>query len=558
MAVNLLGNDYTATFLASGADPNAPYTNVGGGFAAANLTLDAASASVVVTEAANAIRETSEPITLEVTGPGTIALDGANTYSGGTNVSAGTLQIGDSNALGSGPVALIGDATLEATAAVAITNAVTIGAGVAATFGAGAGDALFLDGVITVDGGSIVRFGSATDAGDVILAPSGVNVYTSGAAVVDGGTLTLGNSTSASLIGALGGGVTVGTGAVSATLDLFGHYAEVWNLNGSASGVIINNGAAPVTLTTYNSQQSLFAGDIEDGTGTIALDVIGSSAGPLVLTGYNTYSGGTTIEPGAELEIGFAGTSGSIGGNVVDNGELIFARSDNVFFGGVISGAGQLEKGGAGTLLLTGSNTYSGGTLLGQGAVQVANSGALGSGRVTFEDAATLEAVASDVSLANPVTVDDAVMATFSAAAGDTLVLTSDVTLDVGSIVHFGSATSAGIVVLAPSGGSVTTARACDFGGRRHAGAGQHLQRGVQLIGLLTVGTGAASATLDLAGTRIVARNLSGNANGVIINNGGWPAKLSVGQYPGLDFRRRLSRTGRGPSPSRSAPETLC
>src|SRR5262249_29936399 len=74
-----------------------------------------------------------------------------------------------------------------------------------------------------------------------------------------------------------------------------------------------------------------------------------SDAGTLVLVGNNTYTGGTTIEAGT-LQLGNGGTTGSIIGNVTDNGVLAFNRSDSATFGGVISGTGSLVKDGVGTL----------------------------------------------------------------------------------------------------------------------------------------------------------------------------------------------------------------
>ena len=81
--------------------------------------------------------------------------------------------------------------------------------------------------------------------------------------------------------------------------------------------------------------------------------------GTLTLTGDNTYTGGTTVTEG-ELRLGDGGTSGSIVGDVVNNGTLTFIRSDAVSFAGVVSGNGTLVQLGPGALSLTGANTYTG------------------------------------------------------------------------------------------------------------------------------------------------------------------------------------------------------
>ena len=66
------------------------------------------------------------------------------------------------------------------------------------------------------------------------------------------------------------------------------------------------------------------------GTGT--LTQVGT--GTTTLTGANTYTGGTTISAGT-LQVGNGGTTGSVAGNVIDNGALVFNRSDAVTFAGV-------------------------------------------------------------------------------------------------------------------------------------------------------------------------------------------------------------------------------
>ena len=102
----------------------------------------------------------------------------------------------------------------------------------------------------------------------------------------------------------------------------------------------------------------------------------------MILTGANTYSGGTTIAAGT-LQLGDGGTTGSIVGNVVDNGTLAFDRSDAVTFPGAISGTGSVSQIGPGSTTLTAANSYSGGTLLAAGTLIAGNNSALGSGALT-------------------------------------------------------------------------------------------------------------------------------------------------------------------------------
>ncbi|OYW52984.1 MAG: autotransporter outer membrane beta-barrel domain-containing protein, partial [Rhizobiales bacterium 12-68-15] len=74
--------------------------------------------------------------------------------------------------------------------------------------------------------------------------------------------------------------------------------------------------------------------------------------GTLVLTGTNTYTGGTTIVAGT-LQIGNGGITGTLAGNIVNNGSLVFNRSDAYTFTGTITGTGTITFTGGGTVQLS-------------------------------------------------------------------------------------------------------------------------------------------------------------------------------------------------------------
>lgn len=182
-----------------------------------------------------------------------------------------------------------------------------------------------------IDNGAQFALGK-TGTGTLTL--TGDNFYTGGT-TISGGTLQLGN-----------GGIT-----------------------GSITGDITNN----ATLTV-NRSNSTSLGGVISGTGQLVK--LGGDI--LALLGNNTYTGGTTISAGT-LRVGNGATSGSIVGDVVNNGVLQFNRHDSIGFGGVISGSGSLEKIAAGTLTLTGANTYTGGTTISAGTLQIGNGGTSGS-----------------------------------------------------------------------------------------------------------------------------------------------------------------------------------
>jgi len=267
----------------------------------------------------------------------TLALAGPNTYSGGTTISAGTLQLGGQAA--GAPAATIGTlgsgaVTDNANLAFAEPSAVTFGNAISGT-------------------GSVMQVGPGT------VTLSSTNTYSGGTGIASGSTLGLGGQA---------------TGAPSATIGTLG------------TGAVTDNGTLLLTEPGAVTLANLIG-----GTGTVTQD----GPGIVTLSALNSYSGGTTIT-GGTLALGNpAGTIGGVGsGAVTDNGTLQFSEPSAVSFGNVISGSGGVLQSGPGAVMLTATNTYSGGTTivgtlaLGDGTTHV---GTPGSGAVTVESTGLLE-----------------------------------------------------------------------------------------------------------------------------------------------------------------------
>jgi len=341
------------------------------------------------TSFAGVIEDGSGKLSVVKTGSGTLTFTGNHTYTGTTTISGGTLQIGNGGTTGS-----------------IASNSIVNNSG----FVINRGDAVTYGGVISGTG-LFAKNGSGT------LTLTGSNTY-SGATEVRGGILQLGDggttgsiaSTSISngirLFGGTGlvfnhsddivyAGYVDGNGAVSqigsGLLVLTGTNNSLGTTVVSGGGLQIGNGGTTgsiyfgtgITVNTtlsFNRSDAFTFGNTISGAGGVSQ--IGT--GTAIFTANSTYTGTTTITGGG-LQIGNGGATGSLASTaIVNNAALAFNRSSASAYTGVISGTGGLSKLGAGTLTLSGSNSYTGGTTIRGGLINFAAGANLGTGSITL------------------------------------------------------------------------------------------------------------------------------------------------------------------------------
>ncbi|MDA5192666.1 autotransporter-associated beta strand repeat-containing protein [Alphaproteobacteria bacterium LMG 31809] len=135
-----------------------------------------------------------------------------------------------------------------------------------------------------------------------------------------------------------------------------------------------------------------------------------TGATTITLTGTNSFAGVLTISAGT-LQVGNGDTAGSVSGNILNNGALVFNRSDNVTHSSAINGTGSVTQSGTGKLIFTADNGYSGGTTIDTGStLQVGDggfTGSLGSGDIVNNGTLSINR-----DLATSLTLDQAISGT--------------------------------------------------------------------------------------------------------------------------------------------------
>lgn len=392
---------------------------------------------------------------IEKTGAGTLTLATDNTsgtFTGGITVSNGTLGMSAANALRNIAVTL-DSSTNNATLSLGVNSAMTMGSLTVASGGTGTATLSYgiangntLAGNITLNKGLTVSTGTSA-----MVITTGSISGTGGITKTGSGTLTLrrsnntfegGVTLSQGTLRLNGGGNVAGTGTVVVGDADTGASNVVVQVNQNSGGItnafhFTNNGTGTAALRSYDtdtgggtsvsgnilldrsillqntnasSSRNFTVSGVISGAGGIDASV-NLSTNRLILTGANTYSGGTTITTGTlrtgnasalgtgqvafhesnttALELNNTALSvqslsgGGSSASVVTGGTsgILTITGDNVSaasFAGVISGTGGLVKNGAGEQILTGANTFSGATEINGGTLRLGSGSAVG------------------------------------------------------------------------------------------------------------------------------------------------------------------------------------
>jgi outer membrane autotransporter protein len=486
---------------------------------------------------------------LAKTGSGTLVLTGLNTYTGGTSVRAGTLQISSDSNVGAatGGLALEGG-TLRASGTITSARTVSLGAS------AGAGG-------FEVDPTHMLTLGGEV-SGAGALVKSGLGTLVLGAAnTYAGGTNIAAGSLQAQVTGALGSGPVSVAGNASL---LFGGTADAGKLaiDVAARGALPTDNAGFVQfgdkssagharIVTHTDASAEFRGNasagnalIENRGGAINLrddasageaTFVNGSGGLIDIFDRASADQATVVnQAGGRLRIRSLDHDGIAIGALSGAGEVILGTKALTTGGlntrtevsGVISGAGgAIVKVGSGTLTLSGANTYTGGTALKQGRLDVGHNQALGTGTLAMDDGTTLGFAADGLSIANAIALTGR----------------NDPVIDTGAFDGtLSGAISGGGFITKEGTGTLTLSGANTYTGATNVAAGTLRAGAANTFSAPSAHSVAAGATLDLAGFSQTVASLA-NSGTVSLAGSAPGTTLTVrGNYVGSNGVLRL------------------
>lgn len=564
------------------------------------------------------------------TGGGTMTLAAANTFSGAAMINAGVVSAQHSSAFGTtaGGVTVASGAALQLQNNIAVgTEALTLnGSGIAgdgvlrnlsgnnswagavtlgsATMIASDSGTLTLGGNVANGGYGLTVFGSGdvtasgvvsgtgglTKNGSGVLTLSGTNTYSGGSIINDGvvvinNAASLGHSNSSATMNAatmkaaasFTSSRGLALGSASSTIEVNPTYNL--NLSGVLSGAGTLNKTGTGTLTLSNA--NTFSGGLVANAGTVAF-------------GHNGAAGSGNITVGAAT-LQAAGAARSITNTLVFTDHPAFGgtvdltfsaahafTADRTFtvdntgvtaFTGVLGeseGARSLTKGGSGTLLLSGANTFSGGLNVNSGMLALGNNQAAGNGTLALNGGGlradgAARTVTNAVTLGGDVTIGGALDLTLSGSAtltgNRTLTVTNTGTTTVsGRIGEIGGTrtlTKAGSGALVVSGSNTFSGGVTHNGGTLLLGHDSALGTGTVTLNTATVQASGGARTIGntfvLGGDAIVdgtldftlsgTGTLTGNRTLTVNNSGQTTMAGSLGQDVA---GRSLTKAGSG------------
>lgn len=421
----------------------------------------------------------SGPGGLAKSGPGTLTLNTTNTFTGPVSIRGGAIAVsslgdaGQPGSLGASTAdtsnLVIDGGTLRLVGPQTSTNRnLTIGASGGVVDIASAGSSIQIS-------GTVAGAGRLTKSGPGTLLFANANTY-AGGTVINGGKIYLAGS--AANEGGLGSGdITINNGTLSMA-DVQNNDVAAWNLivpsgavarldadgrcglTGTLSGSGNLTYYSPYIRSDLRGNWSAFSGRVfhvggdlrianASGYANAAIDLGAGTYASYVLT---TSSTGTTVPVGELSGASTAVLAGGPTGGRTLTWQIGARNTDSTFAGSIRNsgGATALAKVGAGTLVLSGNNTYNGPTTVSAGKLVIAGGGAL-SGNGTIGTAVTVAAGAGFGG-------SGAVVGTVAFNAGSILLANPAAPLSI-----IGNLAFSGNVTVAPAPGAVLAAGTYPF-----------------------------------------------------------------------------------------------